>query len=399
MRDSSTRVLALVFLLAYLTMQLLCILPNDNKRQLVFIIWLVLAYMSYTPIIKKVLKMRGTGYLYSFTIFVGIIMLLGHSVVYAISSMVVMMELFSPLLMFRILRTETKTVQRFVFLVVSVIFTVNLVVFTTYINNSVTDYGLRDIEHFMEYKNSFYYLYAIAILVPFIIYYLSHQEKAVKHKLLKSVVGYSVCLVLAYFVIKAQFMTAIVFMVMGGVFALSYKRSKLTLTVPIAVIIVFTLFQQFSGELLRIADENNATAVSSRIEELQHILSNDTENAEDYSKRQDLSQSSLETFLNNPIIGVLYKYEDINEGLQHGIGNHAEWLDSLAKYGLFGFLLLLFIVKAMIAQSKVVESNIHYLLFGLLGFFNPTLGFLLTCAVFFYMPMLAKVCFRSIKST
>lgn len=393
MKGNLLKYITTFLLLVYLVMQLLCVLPNDNKRQVVFLMWLVCAYLAYTPLVRQVLRTKGVGYLYAFVVFYGLSMLINHSVVYAISAMLGMMELFSPFLMYRIVRAESKAVQRLVFITITAVFMANVAVCFIYMRSSFTNYGLRDIEAFTEYNNTFYFLYAIAILVPVILYYLSHSQREGSFSFFKAIIGYGICLVLAYFVLKAQFMTAIVLMFVGGVFALVQRNRGLAFTIPIVAVIVLAIFSQVSNDLIRIADENNATAVSSRLEEIQHILANDTNNAEDYTLRQDLSQNSFETFLENPLIGVLYKYENIDEAKHQGVGNHAEWLDTLARYGLFGILLLVFIVKAMRTQRKVVNVGMHYLLFALLGFLNPTLGFVLTCAVFLYMPLLGRVCF------
>lgn len=395
MKNNPMRWIAAFFLLVYLAMQLLCILPNDNRRQIVFFMWFICSYSAYTPVVSKTLRMKETVPLYIFCLFYGVTMMYRHDVVYSVSAVLSMFELFSPFLMYRILRIETSFMRRIVFLAITAIVIANVTVCYIYMNFSITHYGLRDIEEFMEYKNTFFLVYSVAILVPFIIYYLSHQEKTKKKwfKNFKTLIALGACLILILFILQAQFMTAIVLMLTGGVLAFVYKRRGALVAVPIAAALVLGLFSAFSDDLIRIADNNDATAVSSRIEELQHILSNNAENADDYSIRQDKSQSSLQTFIENPIIGVFYKYKDMNEAKHYGIGNHAEWLDTLAKYGLFGILLFVFIYKAIKKQRLAVGTNIHYILFGVLGFLNPVLGFYLVCSVFLYMPLLNKVYF------
>ena len=396
MKDNVLRLIATGLLLVYLLMQLLCILPNDNRRQVVFLLWLICAYSAYTPIVSRTLKMKHMLLLYVFLGFMFVSMLYRHSIVYSISASITFCELFSPLLMYRILREENKTTRWVVLIFITVIFVVNFLTCLKFLANSPTGHGLRDAEYITGLKNIFFAVYSFAILVPFIVYCISHNRKHGRRNisLTVAIVGYAICLVLAYLVINAQFMTAIILMIAGALFAFFYDRRGARIVVPLVAVLAIFLFTKFSNELIAVADRNDAVAVSMRLEELQNILSNNAEDAEDYSSRQNRSQSSIETFLENPLIGVFYKYEDINEAKLQGIGNHAEWLDTMARYGLFGLLLIVFIVKAVFKHKELVGASIHFILFIILGFLNPVFGFYLICSVFFYMSLLRAVFFK-----
>ena len=212
--------------------------------------------------------------------------------------------------------------------------------------------------------------------------------------LLVLIIAYVICAFLAYFVIKAQFMTAIVVMVSGVLFAFFHKRKGSIIVIPVAALLFVFLFVAFSDTLIQITDENDMTAVSQRLEEIQHITARNAEEAQDFSYRQDLTRTSFETFLEHPLFGVHYKYESINEAKLLSIGNHAEWVDSLAKYGLFGILLIYFIIKVILKQKRLIDTNIHYLLFIVLVFFNPIFSFYMVFTVFAYLPLLRYVCFE-----
>ena len=396
MKDIALKNITILLLLVYLVMQLLCIAPITRISQIVFVVWFLFAYAAYTPIVRKTLSSKVVGTLVVFLLYYGLSLLFSHDVLYSISAVLSMLEMFSPLLMYHILKDDTKKTKTIVFICVSFIFVFNIISCYSYINHSVMSSGLRDIELFTNYKNTFFVLYSIVLLVPFVIYYLSQLNFKSKRFLgiRLSIIAYVICAFLAYFVIKAQFMTAIVVMVSGVLFAFFHKRKGSIIVIPVAALLFVFLFVAFSDTLIQITDENDMTAVSQRLEEIQHITARNAEEAQDFSYRQDLTRTSFETFLEHPLFGVHYKYESINEAKLLSIGNHAEWVDSLAKYGLFGILLIYFIIKVILKQKRLIDTNIHYLLFIVLGFFNPIFSFYMVFTVFAYLPLLRYVCFE-----
>lgn len=397
MKDSALKLISFFFLLLYLGMQLLCILPIDNRRQVVFLIWLAFAYMAYTPIVRRFFTSRVLSPLYLFLLIYGVLMLYRHTIVYTVSFIITFIELFSPFLMYSMIRVETRSVKKFVSITLTTFFLVNLVICYIYIYGSPTGYGLRDAENFTEYKNTFFVVYSFAIMIPFIIFNYFHNKHIGKQSsVLIRLFGFSICAVLALFVIKAQFMTGIILMIIGGLVAYFSARTKKGYAGPlIGGLVALVIFVNYSDDLIEIAEQNEVTAIASRTEELQFILSNESSEAADYSIRQKRSQNSVETFLEYPLFGVFYQMKDITEADKYGIGNHNEWLDTLARYGMTGFLLLLFIFKAIKKQRTFVGDNIHYILFGILGFLNPVFAFYLTCSVFFYLPMIGNIYFSS----
>lgn len=397
MGKSLFRDILTILLLVYLAMKLLCNIPENNYSQIVFISWFGCSFIAYTSKVKKVLQMKMLLPFYFFLVYYGVTLLINHTVLYTISGMISMCQLFSPFLMYKLLREETKFLRWIVFFSITAIFVSNYVACFSYMSSSFTGRGLRDIEDFLLLKNTFFVVYSSAIFVPTIIYFIHRTKNEIgTNKFIKVLLGYVVCAILAYFVIQAQFMTAIVLMIIGVALAFSYNRRGTIVVITLFTMIVYVLFVNNANELIAISDSNGATATSVRIKELQYILSNNSSNAEDFSLRQGLTQSSFQTFIENPILGTAYKYKDFEESKLY-VGNHAEWVDTLARYGLFGLCLFYFLFKLVKKQRLIVGFSISYILFGIIGFLNPALHFYLICALFLYIPLMHNVIFKNIR--
>ncbi len=107
-----------------------------------------------------------------------------------------------------------------------------------------------------------------------------------------------------------------------------------------------------------------------------------------FAKRSDTIIESLSTFLNNPVIGVGYKYGNVTSigKAQYGIGNHSEIFDAFAQYGIVGSLpfLMTYYLSAKSFASKYVGIVITLVM---LMFFNPFFYFDSSLIVFLVIPL------------
>ena len=108
--------------------------------------------------------------------------------------------------------------------------------------------------------------------------------------------------------------------------------------------------------------------------------------------RFDLYLMSLDSFWNNPIFGLAHKQMPGSEIM---VGNHSEWFDLLAKYGIFGLLMAFFFILVRKKYFKNKGFAIAFFLFFALGFINPLQVFTIYFAAFYYVPKI--VCFSSAK--
>ena len=121
----------------------------------------------------------------------------------------------------------------------------------------------------------------------------------------------------------------------------------------------------------------------SQVSDIEHIGS--------MGERIMLTNSSLQTWFENLFFGIAYKYDfDGVRMMNAGLGNHAEWFDLLAKYG----LLSLFLFYYIFCPKKVYSNNKNYsislVLLLVLGFLNPNHIFNIYFVTFFFAPMLNK---------
>ncbi|MDD4689390.1 MAG: O-antigen ligase family protein [Eubacteriales bacterium] len=145
--------------------------------------------------------------------------------------------------------------------------------------------------------------------------------------------------------------------------------------------------------IMRQTDDKRDT-FSIRLYEVGATLANNNINngeSADFNIRMELIKKSATTFLENPIIGVGYKYGYISEySAVNGVGNHSEWTDSLAKYGLIGgipyLLIFAFIIKNERRNNIQAISSAFIFVVVFLGFFNPFLTAQSNIALFFIIP-------------
>lgn len=111
-----------------------------------------------------------------------------------------------------------------------------------------------------------------------------------------------------------------------------------------------------------------------------------------YEERHSLITNSLNLFIHSPIIGHGYKYGNVfSAGKVYGIGNHSEFFDSLARYGLVGFLPL-FIIYFNNAK-KIFTRNIGVLVtFLIMILCNPFISFSANLSFFLIIRLIYELC-------
>ena len=137
--------------------------------------------------------------------------------------------------------------------------------------------------------------------------------------------------------------TAIIILLISGFFLLLFLD-------PILHLIVDIIDNQRVGtRLLVFADEDI-----------------DSANANSINSRMDLWLVSLHTWIDNPVnfvlgIGEHSRHDYIMGTAESGVGNHSEFFDILAKYGILGGVILYNILKKLFDFSKQMVSGRLYL--------------------------------------
>jgi hypothetical protein len=256
--------------------------------------------------------------------------------------------------------------------------------------------GLRLIDDSQEgyLKNAFQWAYSWMLISIGLSYLLfnSTLRSTIKlnylHKLLLSLFFF----IGVFVVIRSLYMTAIVFLLIGIIVSFYYgKKRWLFKFFAIFVVMMFVFISYFfmiDIDIPFLNDDHNM--VFSRMTEISHILQGDVDSAGDFTSRNDLSSNSLETFLSSPVIGVNHEISDFAFYKGTKIGGHSEWIDNLAKYGLFSILIIVFLFQS-IKYSKYSLKPV-FLIYFFIGFFNPTLQFVQIYVTFLFLPFLGRKC-------
>lgn len=389
-----TNILCLVFVV----LQSLAIIPDTYLNHIVFALWLVFMVGTSPVQFKKALSQPKYLALFVFVFFYFCSATIAANPVIAFHRTFTLLEVLLPILLFDLSQISKKSIPtKWLILSFSVVIVVNTIIASQTIELT-QGYGLRLTATDMVVKNNFALVYSLAILCPVLLYFLltllKKNERITKAK--KTVILLLIITALFFFikiVFQSYFMTAVILLLSGIVIALFYGRKYWLLKSGVLIALLLIAFIGSFNKLVSFTDsqEGLSSQVSPKLYEIHAILTGQARKADDYSARQSLSQSSLDTFLENLLFGVYHKAYDFEEIEKMGVGNHAEWFDILARYGIFGFLLLFFLFKTFWHSYKATKFGLHLLLFVLLGFLNPLFGFFQLFTICVYIPFLYKV--------
>jgi len=193
-------------------------------------------------------------------------------------------------------------------------------------------------------------------------------------------------------VIEMSFATAIVMMILlGGAYLIHDSVRRPDLRIVLGIILVIGFLAELPSRLLRAAASANlfSDAVATRLSELDSLLTGSSLSGSDLLTRFSFWSQSIETFLDSGPFGLA------GTGRPHQeVGNHAEWLDLLAAYGVWSLLLLLFFAFARRRANRTVPSDARpalgraWLFFALLGFVNTLLFSTIVLTWMFVVPAL-----------
>lgn len=232
--------------------------------------------------------------------------------------------------------------------------------------------------------------YAIALVIPAVVEIIKKTKNTPQRRFVALLLIMSV-VIFFVFLIRAQYATAIIIVLLGVAYAFFYDKKHIFRFVLVSCILVFLFISVLPIIVGYMGQSGKQQEIASRFEEINHVAEGNRQYAGDINARQNLSLVSFETFFKHPIFGVNHKLDqDIHIG-QQGIGNHSEWLDSLARYGLFAFLLLYFLFDSLRRQRHEIDSGLIMFLFIILGFLNPVLYYPQMVATFLYLPLLYQL--------
>lgn len=199
--------------------------------------------------------------------------------------------------------------------------------------------------------SSLYLFQSMAIMTPIFVSFIRNQKKMI------GIVSFAVCF---FAILKASFTICLLVFFVGIILSLFYIKgnSKAFLFAIILIVVLFLPWESIFNWLSKTISNKD---ISKRMTELSLFFS--TGNATGDSALRSLAyESSLKTFLSNPFgIGPLYSYK-LGED---GIGYHSQFLDDLARYGVFG---LAFYIMFFYRYYKMLKKEWNKVSMGEVAF-------------------------------
>ena len=196
--------------------------------------------------------------------------------------------------------------------------------------------------------------------------------------------------------INSAYLIAIV-VTFAGAMITYFNRSRVKNVLLVLSLLILLLTAVITNVPKHVGDRmisyslNHEFLLDHKMLEIGNMLSGnklyDYENVEGRTSRMKIS---VESFKDSPLIGN-GRYTGYNSDTEVGIiGQHSEWVDSIARFGIIGVvLLILFFINSLKSlYKKESYAVIPFTFFLLLGFINPVLNFTIFFILFFIQKLL-----------
>ena len=372
----------------FVIFSLQCFIDIGSKVLIFWGIWILSELLLNNRNLTRAIKHRHYYYLFFFCVYYVITLLVSSSPI--ISNLADFLAIVSPLLMYDLSTIENNRSSK----VIIICYTIMCVLNCIYTYYFVSVFGLTNLrkyvgmtnlpEDFYLLKNSFKFVSGLSLIVPVYVYLFLQKKWKASPKF--NTIILLLILIFAYTVIYAQFLTAILIMLFGSLMAFGYKNKKWFFIGGFSLVLSLLMLPVIIDALND--SSRNYSVIVTRLDEINATVWGNGGETNDMDARSNLRTNSLNTFMNNFIFGV-----SINKGtnLEYAdVGNHASWIDLLAKYGLFALLLYKMMYIHIRKQMKVYKLYLIPFLFFILGFLNPLWFFQTISVVFLYAPLLLK---------
>ena len=375
--------------IVYVISILLFNISNPLIPHVIFLIWLVSTIVFDGRKMGTILSRKYFIAFYVFLLYYFASSLLAFSPGTCVNRVYTYIELVSPFIMYELYSGYDIKAKRLLIFVFLAIYAVNFYQMLTTINYSAIA-GLRQHEDEEGYLNTgFNYIYSLSLVLTLLLYAFRKRSFNNERLLVFFLIVWSLSIV--FIVFKSLYTTAIMLMGVGAVLAFFYGRKnwkgKLFISGVVLILLFLYLVPYVEKQLLSIDSEY--ALITYRLDEISSSLTGAGIDADaSGGARLNRTLTSLNTFIHYPLFGVnhLTANREIFDGVL--IGNHAEWVDSMAEYGLFSFLLFFFLIKSARKVSRQRGLNAVFLLYVIIGFLNPVLYCVQNTICFFIIPVI-----------
>lgn len=150
----------------------------------------------------------------------------------------------------------------------------------------------------------------------------------------------------------------------------------------------------YSTVMTEIDTVDDSFILQEKMSEIYYTISGQKSEAGDYEARSNRALLSLDTFTKHPITGVIIDSKGFEDQYTLGVGNHSEWVDCLALYGISGILLLLFLFLSLKEIGRDLDFQLFFIPYIVIGFLNPILYFPQNATTFLFIPTLIRYYYK-----
>ena len=369
---------------------MLLINSGGSISHYLFFVWLLSVLFLEPRRIQKVLTSREIIWLLVFVFFQLLSTFFSYNFNVAIHRTIGLFEAISPIWMYLILKDSDETVYKTVSILSFLFVLFNIVRIYIILKDSFL--GLRQGVSGDEMDVSlFHAVYSFVLLTTGVVCLIkAHYNKVLAVSKMELFILMMLLLALIVIVARSLFMTALLSMVIGFVITLFYGRRHWLLKIVIVLALFAALFVVFfdlftSGLFGSITNDNGFLV--RRFGEINSVLSGGGTEDSDLGARSSLFGNSFRTFVTHPLFGINHHVSSGESTLYVAIGNHSEWIDSLALYGIFAFCLFIYMIQSVSIRYRSILFPV-FIVYFILGVLNPVFYFPQNVMVFFIVPCL-----------
>lgn len=377
-------------------------IQNFNEISLIlFSIWIIFAFLSAPSLLIKSFRSKAVFVLSLFLLFIFFTGLFSGNIIYILKQIAFTFLLFSPYIIFRYFRqTNNENQQKFLLysiLIIWSIIAIKACIFylqnyhaARYLASNIYKYGTIYIGSGYAFAN------ASSVLIIFLI--------NMKFKLLNlnKLIYAMIILCCIPLIILTESTITVLSVVLGIVIGSMWRKRKSSVGNVISMIIILTcclfLLLRFDeiGNYLILLGNSTENIVLKRISDIGIYMTQGSDASNQFELRLDLIRTSWSSFLKSPLIGVGYKYGYFSESSYfYGVGNHSEFFDCFAKYGIIGcamyFSTFYYIFKDTYIKFKINYQFSYIITFIFLALFNPFDQLQSVMPLFILIPLISQL--------
>lgn len=370
---------------------------------LMFYIWVFSALFFRPKTVSQILNQKHYYALFGFLIYLFVGLSFANGFFTTVKGVGAYIQIIIPIFMYEFYSIYlTKKGQKILILIILGIYIYFAIKTILYLNinpmaaREMVSIGISDS---VMIGGGFSLAYGFSILIPILVYLLINYSKfALKIYLSKLNARIILILIIALFLVvifKSMFAISFLIALFGSVYVLfqmnkAKKAKKFMLVIATVLIgfVIITVFQLSSFLNSYLGSIN--TVISRKLMIVLNLF--DYSNIEDTGSmgvRFELFMQSINIWLKNFFFGIASENNfSKTRMVTAGLGNHSEWLDLLAQYGLFSIFLMIYLFKSKKSYQNNQGFKMAFILFIILGFLNPINSFNIHFVVFFYVPLL-----------